>query len=164
MTGKIFDATEIIDIENLINKYLSHQIKSIYAYMYCSSHQGMGDIIQIPKKNLKFFDSKKLRKYNPCLIYVWGWPGPDYNTYYFQDYGKTWAFSKEELESNINTRSYREIPQEDIILSSWDNRLFEEFKDGVYCQCGEVIRFKNRKPYETVKIICPKCGSEILYG
>lgn len=95
------EITEIIDIVNLINKYLSHQIKSIYAYMYCSSHQGMGDIIQIPKKDLEFFDSKKLRKYNPYLIYIWGWPGPDYNIYYFQDYGKTWAFSKEELQQSF---------------------------------------------------------------
>ena len=65
---------------------------------------------------------------------------------------------------NTETKSYREIPQEDMILSSWDDRLFGEFKDGVYCECGEIIRFKNRKPYETVKIICPKCGSTILYG
>ena len=36
-------------------------------------------IIEIPAR----YYSKKLRKYSPYLIYVWGWPGPDYNTYYF---------------------------------------------------------------------------------
>ena len=28
---------------------------------------------------------------------MWGWPGPDYNIYYFKDYGYTWAFDREEL-------------------------------------------------------------------
>ena len=64
----------------------------------------------------------------------------------------------------IKNEPYRTIPQEDMLLSSWDDSLFEEFQDGVYCECSEIIRFKNRKPYETVRIICPKCGSEILYG
>lgn len=31
------------------------------------------------------------------LIYIWGWPGPDYNFYKFSDYGETWAFTPEEL-------------------------------------------------------------------
>ena len=65
---------------------------------------------------------------------------------------------------NTDTKSYRKISQEDMILSSQDDRLFKEFQDGVYCECGEIIRFKNRKPYETVKIICPKCKRGILYG
>lgn len=32
------------------------------------------------------------------FAYIWGWPGPDYNTYYFRDYGQTWAFSIEDFE------------------------------------------------------------------
>ena len=61
-------------------------------------------------------------------------------------------------------QTIRTISQEDMLLSSYDNKFFEEFQDGVYCECGEIIRFKNRKPYETVKIICPKCNRGILYG
>lgn len=73
-------------------------------------------------------------------------------------------YNFERYTKNEPYRTIRTIPQEDMLLSSWDNRIFGEFKDGVYCECGEVIRFKNRKPYETVRVICPKCGSEILYG
>jgi hypothetical protein len=35
------------------------------------------------------------------LIYIWGWPGPDYNFYKFSDYGETWAFTKEELAPTV---------------------------------------------------------------
>ena len=34
------------------------------------------------------------------LWWVWGWPGPNANIYYFSDYGRTWAFTEEELEAN----------------------------------------------------------------
>ena len=34
------------------------------------------------------------------IYYEWGWPGPDYFIYYFNDYGKTWALTKEELEND----------------------------------------------------------------
>ena len=32
------------------------------------------------------------------FTYIWGWPGPDYNNYYFRDYGETWAFSMEDFK------------------------------------------------------------------
>ena len=32
------------------------------------------------------------------FTYIWGWPGPDYNNYYFIDYGRTWAFSMEDFK------------------------------------------------------------------
>lgn len=34
----------------------------------------------------------------PRFIYIWGWPGPDYNRYLLKDYGKTWALTREELQ------------------------------------------------------------------
>lgn len=36
------------------------------------------------------------------LWYVWGYPGPDYNRYKVEDYGKTWALTKEELLGQWN--------------------------------------------------------------
>ena len=39
----------------------------------------------------------KLSEYKDSFIFIWGWPGPDYNLYKFKDYGVTWAFTKEEL-------------------------------------------------------------------
>lgn len=35
----------------------------------------------------------------PGIIYLWGWPGPDGNVYLLSDYGKTWAFTEEELNA-----------------------------------------------------------------
>lgn len=32
------------------------------------------------------------------FLYAWGWPGPDMTLYKITDYGRTWAFTKEELE------------------------------------------------------------------
>lgn len=47
-------------------------------------------ILQIPKKNLERWSDK-------AMYYIWGLPGPDFNIYYFEDYGKSWALTKEEL-------------------------------------------------------------------
>lgn len=54
-------------------------------------------VIKIKTKEISYFvfdwDGK-----GPALIYLWGWPGPDGNVYLLSDYGKTWAFTKGELE------------------------------------------------------------------
>lgn len=34
-----------------------------------------------------------------ALCYVWGWPGPDFNRYAPEDYGKTWALTEAELRN-----------------------------------------------------------------
>lgn len=39
-----------------------------------------------------------------------------------------------------------------------------EYRNGVICECGAIIRFRNRRPSESVLIVCPKCGLEIQYG
>ena len=57
----------------------------------------------------------------------------------------------------------RIVPKEDMICSQ-DMRISKEYPDGVYCKCGNIIKFKNRKPYETVKVICPICNFTIIYG
>ena len=57
------------------------------------------------------------------------------------------------------------IPQEDIKCFSSLTSFFDEYQDGVFCSCKKgIILFKNRKPFESVKLICPTCGKEILYG
>ena len=77
--------------QEIIKKYYSPQINNIYGYMYASENQRYGEIISINKNDLK------ISKFGDSFIYIWGWPGPDYNIYYFKDYGYTWAFDKEEL-------------------------------------------------------------------
>lgn len=59
-------------------------------------------LTNISKKELELtFDADE-------FIYIWGWPGPDYNRYKFADYGKTWAFTREELP-NYKTFKEREL-------------------------------------------------------
>lgn len=43
-------------------------------------------IIEIEKKDIKICVDID------AFYYIWGWPGPDANFYYFKDYGRTWAF------------------------------------------------------------------------
>ena len=31
------------------------------------------------------------------FIYIWGWPGPDYNIYSRDTYGKGWGYTKKEI-------------------------------------------------------------------
>ena len=88
--------------EEILEKYNDPFVDCIYGYMYGQPYINVvsagktekrpDEIIRIEKSALK------LSKNNDCFIYVWGWPGPDYNTYWFSDYGKTWAFSEEEIE------------------------------------------------------------------
>ena len=51
-------------------------------------------IIQINTKDLVWASDKK------TFYYIWGWPGPDFNTYTAKTYGYGWAFTKDEI---INT-------------------------------------------------------------
>ena len=34
------------------------------------------------------------------FVFIWGFPGPDYNDYRFIDYGRTWTFTPEDHEVN----------------------------------------------------------------
>jgi len=60
----------------------------------------------------------------------------------------------------------RIIPKEDMIIFRGvvpnPSKVDKDFKDGVFCPCGNTIFFKNRKSYETVKVICPDCNFEII--
>lgn len=82
-----------------------------YLYWYCSETEtpiyGWMYGTHIKDKNVeddicKFNNWElELTKDRTGFLYVWGWPGPDYNIYNLDDYGKTWAFSKEELIESI---------------------------------------------------------------
>lgn len=58
----------------------------------------------------------------------------------------------------------RRILPKDIKLIGCTGYLDEEYKDGVYCECGEAIAFRGREPYEPVYVECPVCHSVIQYG
>lgn len=54
------------------------------------------ELIKVRKSKLDY----NFEKSPDGFIFVWGWPGPDYNRYRFEDHGKTWAFTKKEMTHN----------------------------------------------------------------
>ena len=83
--------TPEISLYEIVNSY-----KTIYSLMY-SPHRAHLDkpleeeIIEINISELQWTEDKQI------FFYVWGWPGPDYNEYTSDTYGKGWAFTKEEI-------------------------------------------------------------------
>lgn len=63
----------------------------MYGETYIDGRATEDQIITIKTEELEWSESKNQ------FIYVWGWPGPDFNLYTLENYGKVWAFSKEEL-------------------------------------------------------------------
>lgn len=70
----------------------------IYGYMYghpyiqyADGHREKDKVIRIDK------DQLIIGKDRECLVYIWGYPGPDGNIYELKDYGKTWSFDEETL-------------------------------------------------------------------
>lgn len=81
-------------INFLYKAVMKHEI--IYSLIYGATHVDWrtteDQIITIKTKKLEWSKDKKE------FYYIWSWPGPpDYNTYTAENYGKTWAFSKEKL-------------------------------------------------------------------
>lgn len=83
-----------MESNNLYEEVMSH--KSIWSTMYGEPHWKPvfkdEPIIEISVKELRWFKDKT------GFYYIWGWPGPDANRYTKEDYGESWAFTKEELE------------------------------------------------------------------
>lgn len=71
------------------------QHKSIFSLMYSPvrvNHLSLEEqIVEIEISELKWYLS------NEGFVYVWGWPGPDSNSYTRETYGKGWAYTKEEI-------------------------------------------------------------------
>jgi len=82
----------------------------IFGHMYGSKKE---KIIYIKKDELEIYDDR--------FIEVWGWPGPDYTSYYYKDYGETWAFQKEELEPITLYELYDFLPEKlrQTVLRLW---------------------------------------------
>lgn len=80
----------------IVKRWESPDTECIYGRMYGHEYRNENErdkIIRIEKNEIEKFDA-----YKEGIVYVWGWPGPDYNVYWFRDYGKTWAFDRDELE------------------------------------------------------------------
>jgi len=80
--------------QDLITKLI--HANCIYVTMY-GMHKSKDRIIEIKNTEIYKFVFNWGDE-GPAFIYLWGWPGPDGNVYRIDDYGETWAFSKEELK------------------------------------------------------------------
>lgn len=86
----------------IYKKFYSPSTTYIYGRMYGNKYlltnDGNGLQIKILDRILKI-DKKdiKIGVDGESLIYIWGFPGPDYNVYKFSDYGETWAFEEKDF-------------------------------------------------------------------
>lgn len=75
-------------LETIIKSVLDHH-KGIYGYDYTEPIGG----------DVSFVRKEKIQIGHRGLAYVWGGPGPDCTLYDWEDYGKTWALTRDELRS-----------------------------------------------------------------
>ena len=80
-------------INFLYKAVMKHEViySLMYGETYIDGRTTEDQIVIIKTEKLEWSENKKQ------FIYVWGGPGPDYNIYTAENYGKAWAFSKEEL-------------------------------------------------------------------
>ena len=71
------------------------QHKVIFSLMYSPDKV---DFITLEKQIIKI-NTSELEWYlnNEGFVYIWGWPGPDYNSYTRETYGKGWAYTRQEI-------------------------------------------------------------------
>ena len=71
------------------------QHKSFFSLMYSpvrAPHLSIEEqIVEIETSKLEWYLN------NEGFTYTWGWPGPDFNSYTRDTYGKGWAYTKEEI-------------------------------------------------------------------
>ena len=98
-TGEVlfkFDPTTTLTITAETTLYnIVERHDKIYSLMYSPQRVYWTDlqdqIIKIKTSELEW------SKDHNTFFYIWGWPGPDYNRYTFDTYGKGWAFTKKEI-------------------------------------------------------------------
>lgn len=82
-----------MDNERILKTFQSADTEYIYGEMY-----GLHEGARVKRRFLKIKkEGLRLSVQKDCLLFQWGWPGPDINFYEFKDYGDTWAFRKEDI-------------------------------------------------------------------
>lgn len=143
----------------------SNKQSPIFGYMYGEPyiHTSMmngedmyvrGEIVCIQKHMLKISDRRD------CFMFVWGFPGPDFNIYKFEDYGRTWAFRREDIK----------VPSMKIIKPG-DINLLKATKRFMCKKCGCIFEadkgeYRSDSQYNEIYYIstCPTCGSPTYSG
>lgn len=89
-TKGVFKENVMVTIKDVMNR------EYIWGFMYGRPTVHFGNkeepdvLTKIRVKNISPLDENS-------FMYIWGWPGPDYNIYYFSDYGVTWCFERDEM-------------------------------------------------------------------
>lgn len=86
--------------ENIYQEVTSYQ--EFYSLMYPEYVEFIPtekQIISIKTSSIRWNPNKTL------FYYAWGWPGPDANMCDSENYGKNWAFTKEELIEYWNKKN-----------------------------------------------------------
>lgn len=93
------DNNKIAEALKVLQDAAEHAIKQgFYGTLYGQPYTDGMKIIHIEPNEAKLAKN--------ALCYTWGWPGPDFNVYYFWDYGKTWALTKEEIISQSKENNH----------------------------------------------------------
>ena len=78
---------QIMTMEDIKSRL--HEVNYFYGFMYGFRENDLSHIIKIKLEEVSIVPEG--------IRFIWGWPGPSYNTYLWNDYGKTWAYTREEL-------------------------------------------------------------------
>ena len=88
----INDIPIIYEWNEIKKKFFSDEIKSIYITMYGGNFPN-DKLIMVNKNKLKY------SIFNESFSYTYAYPGPATNTYYFDEFGKTWGFSESDFKN-----------------------------------------------------------------
>lgn len=79
----------------------------IWATMYGGPlNEKINQLIQIKITDCKYYEDQLGE--GPTCLYLWGWPGPDYNLYYWHDFGKTQTYELEQFHlPNVEEYVYK---------------------------------------------------------
>lgn len=91
--------------EEIISRFVSNDKDVFYGTMYGGEYRSILTEDGVIREKDKAIEIKKTEvEFDPdngFIIFIWGGPGPDYNVYRFSDYGKTWAFSMDEVDCEL---------------------------------------------------------------
>jgi len=138
--------------DEIREKFLSDDVNGIYGYMH--GHPFINVNGDKKRDEIIFIRDNSLRMSSIGLVYVWGFPGPDCNMYYYKDYGITWAFSKDEIknvdEYNEPTHTFEEVHGRERKEFSWNDikdivKESEDWVNKIGLETGDIVNLNGHK-------------------
>ena len=85
-------------MNNIEEKIAKAKTDGIWGTKYGMDKHNDTDILHIDPNSLHFDEDG--------MVFIWGWPGPDYNLYKYSDYGNTWALMEREIRMQHHRSSH----------------------------------------------------------